>query len=56
MTAKIMNIQNHTKRTTVSDYMVGVTLPFLDEHLVINKDFINRERTPELLTDIEHMG
>ena len=56
MTAKIMDIKNHTKRTTVSDYMVPVMQPFTKEHLVVNKRFINPERTPELLTDIEHMG
>ena len=56
MTASITNINNHTKRTTVSDYMVPVMQPFTKGHLEVNKKFINPERTPELLTDIEHMG
>jgi len=56
MTAKIMNIKNHTKRTTVSDYMVKVMLPFTDDHVETNKKFINPETRPELLTEVEHMG
>ena len=56
MAAQVMNINNHTKRTTVSDYMVGVTLPFTDEHKDINKKFINSDTRPELLTAVEHMG